>query len=206
MSELLPMSEVVPHLLYRVFSFDKDNRGVFTRGGGNDIYGAEVTYGAELPDVSFAVDDVVLPPWLYVVRARTVFSERAKAVIHAYLGAEDRIGFFRLPVEMPDGRLESVHLAYSTERVDVLSMYSTVSPHGVAQWWALELSKLNGRSFFIVPEARSNTVMRGDLLLALHELGWPGYATELRVMNGKHLVSYEEWAEHPEWTDYQPPR
>ncbi|MDN4480385.1 hypothetical protein [Demequina muriae] len=204
MHDLLDIPDIVPHLLYGTFSLEEPIRGAFTSGTGRDVYRAERTFGAEPPDVAFSYQSSELPPWIYVVGATTLFSDSARETIEGYLSAQDRIAYFERTIEMADGPIEVANLAYSTEWIDVLSPHSTVAPHGVAMWWALELSKLRHRAFFIVPEARVHPVMRGDLLLALHELGWPGYAYELRVMDGKHMVSYEEWAEHPEWTGYEP--
>ncbi|MDN4480382.1 hypothetical protein [Demequina muriae] len=153
----------------------------------------------------FTFDEESLPPWPYFLRVPTAFSRAGRDVIDGHLGPADRIRFFEYTVTLAGGITDEVHVALPAEHIDVLSPWSTVDPNGVARWWALDLSKLRDRAFFPVPEAGRTTVMRGDLVLALHELGWPGYVYELRVMDGKHMVSYDEWAEHPEWTGYEPP-
>ncbi|GIG53992.1 hypothetical protein [Demequina activiva] len=202
------LEAVVGHCFYGAFAYDAAVKSRATTVGGDS---ARLAVSTALKRFSTPADELVfevtlpeLPPWPYFVGVRQAFSAEARQTIEAYAAPGDRIRFVSYPVALLDDAIDKVHVALPTEHVDVLSPWSTVAPSGVAQWWALDLHKLADRSFFVVPEARSNTVMRGDLLLALHELGWPGYATELRVMDGKHMVSYEEWAEHPEWTDYQP--
>ncbi|MDN4480381.1 hypothetical protein [Demequina muriae] len=205
----IAIDAIIDHCLYGVFAHDPtvESRAA-TAGGSSALRSASIalkTFSIPAEDLVFHVSSRLLPPWPNFVGVSQVFSGAAKAAIERHLTAKDRMRFARYPVTLLDGVADTVHLALPTEHIDVLSSWSTVAPNGVAQWWALDLHKLAHRSFFVVPEARSNTVMRGDLLLALHELGWPGYAYELRVMDGKHMVSYEEWAEHPEWTGYEPP-
>ncbi|WP_203653457.1 hypothetical protein [Demequina activiva] len=197
-------------MFYRAMSFDLVTRSTASATTGEpadrEYYRAARNYGAPVGKLEFTFDAATLPTWPYFMGVRTVFSRAGRDVISAHLGTADRIRFFEYTVTLAGGISDEVHVALPTEHVDVLSPWSTVAPNGVAQWWALDLAKLRDRSFFIVPEASTDVVMRGDLILALHEIGWPGYVYELRVMDGKHMVAYEEWAEHPEWTHCQPPQ
>jgi hypothetical protein len=204
-SVLVPLERVTRHCFYQVLMFDADVRGELTNVDERLVTRGEKTLGADLPVLEFSFPTVEQPPWPYVVLVPRISSRTALRVIESHLGDADRVMFHEGSMVMADGRTESAFIAFPTEYVDVLSSRSEIAPHGVALWWALELSKLTGRAFFQVPHASGTTVMRGDLILALAELGWPGYCYELRVKDGDRTVWYDEWADHPEWTDYTPP-
>lgn len=198
------LDEVAPNVFYLAVTYDADMRGVVVSGDPRSFYRADKSRGQALPDASLEFPRRELPPWPYVARAKRLFRADARAVIEAHLGLRDHVLFHELPMTMADGRVEPVFLAVQTDVPDVHSPHSSFGDDGVANWWALELSKLRDRAFFPVPGSLSTTVMRGDLVLALHELGWPGYIRRLRVMDGDQMVAYAEWAEHPEWTGYEP--
>lgn len=201
---VVPLERVVPHALYRAFSFDIEHCGALTNVPDWEVTRTEKRFGVDPPDLEFSYPAAEEPAWPDVRLVPRIFSAPAVKTIEAHLGTPDRVIFAGGSMTLADGRTVPVYVPYPTEYVDVLSPKSEVAPDGVANWWALELCKLKGRSFFQVPHASPETAMRGDLILALAELGWPGYCDELRVWDGDRRVLYEEWADHPEWTDYTP--
>ncbi len=198
--QAIPVSDVVPHILYWALVWDPSDP-ISAHGDSQGYLGAaEIAVGAERPNAEFSSTLVELPPWPYFVMVQKLFSSEGRRVIEAHLLPDDRVGFMEFPVTLADGSPEHVHLAVPTERIDVLSPRSQVDSWGIARRWALELSKLRRRSFFGVPEAPGTTVVRGETLLALAELGGEYIVHELRVVDGDRRVDYAEWAEHPEWT------
>ncbi|WP_203653455.1 hypothetical protein [Demequina activiva] len=204
-----PVPEVVPHLFYRAFSFDTRASAVTTESAEPArrlVARARRLHTPPTKDLAFSVEARELSVWPYFRDATGVFSSGARDVLEMFLGAEDNIVFESYPVAL-EGSDDVVHVAYCSAAVDIeWGLNAPLSDGNVGRYSGVDLRKLAGRVFFFYPPAVGDVALRGDVIIALRQLGWPGYAEKLPVMRGTRRVKYEEWAEHPEWTDYQPPR
>lgn len=203
MSDLVAVADVVPHVFYEAFAYDEVVRGTIDPAQAREIRRADFGEPHRLADLELHMSGLELQPWLYTPHARRIFAREAKDVIESYLESADRVRFHDVTAVLTDGSRRDAFVALPTEQVDVLSARSEISPHGVAKRWALELSKLRDRTFFAVPHSQRTTAMRGDLILTLHALGWPGYVSPLVVVDGAQVVSLDDWAKHPEWTGFR---
>ncbi|MDN4480384.1 hypothetical protein [Demequina muriae] len=201
------MSDVVPHLFYRAFSFDTRDSSVEAASGEPArrlVSRARIRHTPPVKHLAFTVDAIEVPPWPYFRDVRGVFSSAARTVLEGFLRAEDAIFFETYPVALA-GCDDVVHVAYSSEFVDIAwGLTASLSDGKVGKYSGIDLSKLAGRAFFFYPPGVGDVALRGDVIIALRQLGWPGYAERLPVMSGTRRVPYAEWAEHPEWTGYEP--